>query len=96
MIAIYYRTDEAFKRNPMVGMSLVVPEGGLDKDDYEFVTRMDPGPSLEEVFRLMNVVDGDELPVQLKKRSMMSGDVVVDEDGDVWFCAFSGWERASW
>jgi hypothetical protein len=92
-IKVYYRTKAAFERNPLM---LDVGDMGLDRDDYEFVTALDNAPSLEEIFRLMNVVEGNELPVKLKVRSMMVGDVVVDENGEVWYCASSGWESCSW
>jgi hypothetical protein len=92
MIKVYYRTAEAIAESPL---AFVAPEDGLYKENYEFVTELGD-VSLEEVFRLMNVVDGDELPVELKVRSMMCGDVVVDEDGDVWYVAGAGWEETSW
>lgn len=47
---------------------------------------------LEDLFRKMNVVDGDELPVELKVRSMCAGDVARDMmTGDVWLCDLAGW-----
>ncbi len=92
MIAVYYRTAESIQRDPL---AFKTPEEGLNKDDYEFVTRLGD-ISLEQAFEEMNVVDGTELPVRLGVRSMMTGDVVVDEDGDVWFCAMAGWEQTGW
>lgn len=92
MIKVYYRTDEAFARNPL---AFSAPEEGLERDDYEFVTELGD-VSLEEAYRLMNIVTGDELPVKLKVRSMSCGDVVIDEELQVWFCAGTGWEQASW
>ena len=92
MIKVYYRTLESIKKKPFI---LKPDEEGLVKDDYEFVTELGD-VSLEAAFEMMNVVTGDELPVKLGVRSMMSSDVIVDEDGDVWFCAFMGWEKTSW
>lgn len=92
MIKVYYRTYEAMMKNPF---AFSAPEEGLVKDDYTFVAELGD-VFLEEVFRQMNIVDGDELPVKLKVRSMSSGDVVVDEDGEVWYCAGAGWEKTSW
>lgn len=92
MIKVYYRTNEAMTRNPV---AFTAPEGGLERDDYEFVAELGD-ISLEEVFRMMNVVDGDELPVKLGVRSMSCGDIVVDEELEVWFCAVTGWERSAW
>lgn len=52
---------------------------------------------LEDIFRRMNVVNGDELPVALNHRSLSVGDVVVFDDEsihlfDVWVCRNVGWE----
>jgi len=92
MIKVFYRTNEAVLRTPV---AFAPPEDGLLRDDYEFVCELGD-VSLEEAFRLMNVVDGDELPAKLGVRSMMCGDVVFDEDLQVWFCAGAGWEQTSW
>lgn len=47
---------------------------------------------LEDLFRKMNVVDGDELPVQLRVRSMSCGDVARDmTTGEMWMCDLAGW-----
>jgi hypothetical protein len=93
MIAVYYRTDEAIDRNPI---AYTPPKEGVDKNDYACVHTFDDDPELETVFRRMNVVVGDELPVKLRIRSMMAGDVVVDENGDPWFCDLIGWQRINW
>lgn len=95
MVRIYYRTESAIRKNPC---AFAPPNEGLDKDDYELVHTYETkdAPSLEEIFREMNAVDGDELCCQLKVRSMMPGDVVVDEQDDVWFCAAAGWEPTAW
>lgn len=50
---------------------------------------------LEELFRAMNVVDGDELPMKLQCRSMSVGDVAVEEDGTAWLCGMFGWNLVS-
>lgn len=47
--------------------------------------------SLEELFRMLNAVEEDDLPVKLGIRSMSCGDVVVDETGRGYYCAFIGW-----
>lgn len=95
MVRVYYQTNEARRRNPL---TIKAPEKGLDKDDYELVHTYETkdAKSLEEIFREMNAVEGNELCVQLKVRSMSAGDVVVDEDDKVWFCAFVGWQQTSW
>lgn len=62
---------------------------------YKKVATLDAS-DLEVVFRRMNVVDGDELPVKLKIRSLSVGDVVVDETGAAYYCAMVGWKRTEW
>lgn len=59
---------------------------------YEYVATVD-AQDLEALWREMNVVDGDELPVILKKRSMMMGDVVIDINANTAHaCAAMGWK----
>ena len=95
MVQVYYRTNESIAKHPVC---FAPNEDGLLKEDYELVHewKTKDAPSLEDIFRQMNCVDGDELCCQLKVRSMMPGDVVVDEDGDVWFCGAAGWEETNW
>ena len=68
MVQVYYRTNAAIEKKPVC---FAPSDEGLLKDDYELVyevpTEMAPFP-LEEVFRMMNVVDGDEVPVKLGVR----------------------------
>lgn len=48
--------------------------------------------SLDTLFREMNVVEGDELPVKLKIRSMSVGDIVLNVVTDkASYCAATGW-----
>ena len=47
---------------------------------------------LEWVFREMNVVDGNEMPIKLKCRSMMMGDT-VEINGEVHLCESVGWKK---
>ncbi len=93
MIAIFYRTHAAIVQNPF---AMTAPKGGIKANDYEPIAHLPRTTNIEEAFRMMNVVDGDELPTKLKVRSMMVGDVVVDDDGVAWFCAGVGWEKTSW
>lgn len=90
---VYYRTPEAFLRDPL---ALGCPDCGPDKSDYVLVTEVDSLFNEDEIFRMMNVVDGDELPVRLGVRSMSVGDVIVDETGRALFCAGAGWEATLW
>jgi hypothetical protein len=49
---------------------------------------------LNDLFRQMNVIHGDEdeLPLKLKVRSMSCGDVAVCQTTEkAWFCAPGGW-----
>lgn len=48
---------------------------------------------LEYIYRAMNVVDGDEIPVRLKKRSLSVGDVIQDEMGRAAVCRSAGWTQ---
>jgi hypothetical protein len=48
--------------------------------------------NLELVWRKMNVVNGTELPITLKCRSMSVGDIAIEPDGKAWICASVGWE----
>lgn len=52
-----------------------------------------PTDDLEVIFREMNVVDGMEIPIDLKVRSLSVGDLVV-VDGKGYLCAGCGWEPA--
>lgn len=67
----------------------------VDHRDFDLVTTIE-ADDLEDLFRKMNVVDGTEAPIRLRVRSMCSGDVAVDADGKVWFCASCGWEETHW
>lgn len=91
-ITVYYRKHDAIERDPLCTRPKV---HGLDRSEYDQVATLDLA-SPEEVFRAMNVVDGDELPVRLGVRSMMVGDVAVLEDGRMWYCSVVGWSVAEW
>lgn len=68
------------------------PVEPIDLSNFKKVCVVD-ADDLEDVFRMMNVVDGDELPVKLRVRSMCVGDLVQQHEDDVWwFCAAAGWE----
>lgn len=62
----------------------------IAKTDYDEITKIE-AESLGAAFRLMNVVDGDELPTKLKVRSLSVGDIVVDANGKASLCAPIGW-----
>jgi len=47
---------------------------------------------LERIWREMNVVEGEEIPVKLGIRSMMVGDEAV-VDGEQWTVQSFGWKR---
>ena len=57
------------------------------------VLEVDQPEPLEAVFRAMNVVDGSEIPVKLRRRSMSVGDVAVESDGTSWVVAPVGFAR---
>lgn len=81
---VFYVKNEFFGRNILTGVA--------KHAQYHKVAEVDV-PSLEDCFRQMNVVDGTELPVKLKVRSMSVGDVVVLGSGKVFFCAMTGWQE---
>jgi len=81
--SVYYSNDWmlCYKRDPEA----------FDRALFERVAIVD-ADDLEDLFRKMNVVDGDELPAQLNVRSMSSGDVARDlTTGQMWMCAPIGW-----
>jgi len=49
------------------------------------------GDSFEDIYRKMNVVDGDELPATLGIRSLSVGDL-LEVDGIFHLCKSQGWE----
>ena len=80
--SVYYSND---------WMLCYKPAGAFDKATFARVAVVE-ARCLEDLFRKMNVVDGDELPVELKVRSMSSGDVARDlTTGEMWMCAPVGW-----
>ena len=51
---------------------------------------------LENIFRMMNRVDGSDIEHYLKKyecRSMSVGDRVEFEGGTIWYCSPAGWKE---
>ena len=76
-------------------MSGFRPPTKFEEGDYDRVAEVEAS-DLEDLFRKMNVVDGTELPVQLKVRSMCMGDVALDSQGQYWFCGMVGWKQLAW
>jgi len=69
-------------------------------NDYELVAVVH-GTDLENAFYFTNHIDKewfDHLNVEVVKesRSTSVGDLVEDEDGQLWFCAGCGWEKVEW
>jgi hypothetical protein len=93
MIAVYYRTNAAIHKSPIL---FVVPESGLDKDNYAHVTTVKGDPTFEEVFTTMNGEDGTDTLKKLGVRSMMPGDAIVDDFGVLWMCGILGWMKTNW
>lgn len=91
MLTVHYRKLPAIERDPLA----VKAACGVDPNDYTQVAKLE-GDDLNVCFREMNVVEGDEIPVGLGIRSMMTGDVVVKEDGSAWLCAMVGWKQVEW
>lgn len=81
--AIYYLKNEHF-----TGVAPASP----NPERYDFIASLANLDHHDDVFRPMNVVDGTELPVRLKVRSMSCGDIVVDmKTSKAWVCADFGW-----
>lgn len=83
------------------GRSLAMLRGYQPGDELRKVARLKvwgtgPEATLDDIYRLMNVVDGTELPAALRIRSMSVGDVAtVELDGEPvcsWAVAGVGWE----
>jgi hypothetical protein len=67
------------------------PEGSL----YDYVTSFQ-SEELEDIFRRMNAVDGDERCCEIGVRSMMVGDIAITTTGHGGFiCAAASWGRIS-
>ncbi len=80
---VYYNEKSHFVATPPV----------IALADYKFVTNVN-AENLEEVFEKMNVVDGDELPVRLRVRSLSVGDVVVNvSSNEAFACDPCGWRK---
>jgi hypothetical protein len=96
MVQVYYRNLAAIRKDPL---ALAPPDEGLEREgDYELVHEWPTAhaPCLEDIFDLMNRDSGSDITTVKGIRSMMPGDVVLDEVGDVWFCCARGWEETHW
>lgn len=74
------------------------PDEDIKKSNYKQIVQVDiPRDNLEIaleiLFRQMNVVDGTEIPVALKCRSMSVGDVAVDPSGQAWIVDMAGYRK---
>jgi hypothetical protein len=70
------------------------------KYNYELVAVVN-GLDVEQAFHFTNHIDKswfEHLNVEVVKesRSTSVGDLVEDEDGQLWFCAGCGWEKVEW
>jgi hypothetical protein len=84
---VFYDTRNTFKGFATLVQTKVAIVQGAFKEVALVETE-----SLETLFREMNVVDGTELPVKLKVRSLSVGDIVVDVmTRKSWYCAPVGW-----
>jgi hypothetical protein len=81
-----------FYRNRLA-MPFAPAPATVSMTDYKEVGTVE-AEDLEDLFRIMNVVDGSEfeMPQKLKCRSMCSGDVAVDQAGQAHYCASIGWQ----
>lgn len=66
----------------------------IDANDYGYVCSIN-SESSGVVWREMNVVEGIEIPIDLRTRSMCVGDVVVPSRGPAKVCLGMGWRDLS-
>jgi hypothetical protein len=84
---VFYNTTNTFKFFTTLAATLHAIVDG----HYEEVATLET-ESLSTLFREMNVVDGTELPVKLKVRSLSVGDIVMDVMArKCWYCSPVGW-----
>ncbi len=81
-----------FYRNRMIVECGIGTPESLSKDDYKEVCTLEVD-DLEDVFRELNI---GRTPRKYGIRSLSHGDVVVDGDGKVHFCATFGWGETKW
>ncbi len=84
--SVFYANNFAFS-----ALVPAIPET-VNIDDYRRIEPRVDADTLDDVFRQMNVVDGDELPAKLGIRSMSVGDVIVDNAGLAFIVAPVGFE----
>lgn len=66
---------------------------GAKVSNYSYIALVRTS-SLDNLFREMNIVDGNELPLQLRCRSMIVGDIVIDPKAEKgWVCDMIGWKE---
>jgi hypothetical protein len=84
---VFYNTAHEFKGFSTIEKTI----GDITAGKFKEVATLET-ESLDTLFREMNVVDGDELPVKLKVRSLSVGDIVMDVKSEkCWYCAPIGW-----
>lgn len=84
---IFYNQSPEFKSFTTLAKTQADIVDGKYKDIATLETE-----NLDTLFREMNVVDGTELPVQLKVRSMSVGDIVIDlKARKAFYCSSVGW-----
>ena len=85
---------KVFYRNPMDLLGFMTVPKEMDKLDlagHKEITTVSAS-NLEDLFRQMNVVDGTELPVKLRCRSLSVGDITTDlGTNKSYYCAPIGW-----
>jgi hypothetical protein len=84
---------QVFYRTSFIEPFLPVPETA-SRVSYREIGVVE-AHDLEDLFRVMNVVDGSdfEMPQKLRCRSMSTGDIAVDDVGQAYYCATVGWDR---
>jgi hypothetical protein len=84
---VFYNQSNEFKSFTTLHKTKV----DIMNDIYKEVATVET-ETIETLFREMNVVDGTELPVKLKIRSLSVGDIVLDVAAEkCWYCSPIGW-----
>lgn len=89
---VMYAKDEFFSQETFAAM--VGSHSILDRSHFRFIANVE-AVAMGQVFQLMNVVEGTELPTKLGCRSMSVGDLAIRADGTIFQCAAAGWAEVA-
>lgn len=87
---IYYRKDHDWMSTTPLSPPSITRLDELDETHRMEVNEHLGEYGLEEIWKTMQNIDGDDLPEQLGVRSMMVGDIIVIGDKG-WQAEMAGW-----